>query len=139
MPTIVRFEEIQAWQEARVLTRDIYRLTSSGTFSKDFGLRDQIRKAAVSVMSNIAEGFDRQGSAEFRRFLAIAKGSAAEVKSQLYVARDLSYLGESDFSAAIQRADAISRMIGGLMSYLKDLPQAVPNSQTRNSQTRELK
>lgn len=139
MPTIVKFEDIQAWQEARALTRDIYRLTSCGSFAKDFGLRDQIRRAAVSIMCNIAEGFDRQGSAEFRRFLAIAKGSAAEVKTQLYVASDLSYISEADFAATCSRLDSVSRMIGGLMSYLKDLPKTGDNLQTRNSQTRNLR
>ncbi|MCL5102574.1 MAG: four helix bundle protein [Armatimonadetes bacterium] len=133
MPTIVRFEDIQAWQNARVLTRDIYKFTSSGDFAKDFGLRDQIRRAAVSIMSNIAEGFDRnQGPTEYRRFLAIAKGSAAEVKAQMYVASDLSYVSEEEFSSVQQQLDTVSRQIGGLMTYLKEIPAAKPI--TRNSQ-----
>jgi four helix bundle protein len=81
MARIERFEDIEAWQQARELTRAIYAVSNEGRFSRDFGLRDQIRRAAVSVMSNIAEGFERHGDTEFRRFLAIAKGSAGEVKA----------------------------------------------------------
>ena len=88
MATIQRFEEIEAWQVARELTRSVYECSKSGSFAKDFALRDQIRRAAISVMSNIAEGFERGGNAEFIQFLSIAKGSAAEVETQLYVALD---------------------------------------------------
>ena len=88
MSAIERFEDIDAWKRARALACDIYAATSSGEFARDYGLRDQIRRAAVSAMSNIAEGFERYGSIEFRRFLSIAKGSAGEVKSQLYIALD---------------------------------------------------
>ena len=93
------FEDLIAWQKARELTRQIYSLTNKGLFSKDFGLRDQIRRAAVSVMSNIAEGFDRGGRAEFHQFVVIAKGSCAEVRSQLYVARDAEYINKEKFEA----------------------------------------
>jgi four helix bundle protein len=79
MPTFRRFQEIEAWQKARELTRDLYALCGRGRFSKDFGLRDQIRRAAVSTMANIAEGFERDGTAEFIQFLAVAKSSAAEI------------------------------------------------------------
>ena len=81
MSTIVRFDEIQAWQTARELTRLVYRLSGQGVFAKDFGLRDQIRRAAVSVMSNIAEGFESQTQPQFVRYLALSKGSAGEVRS----------------------------------------------------------
>ncbi|MCA1795701.1 MAG: four helix bundle protein [Desulfotignum sp.] len=83
------FEGLVAWQKARELTRNIYQVTGEGDFARDFGLKDQIRRAAVSIMSNIAEGYDRGGRAEFHQFLVIAKGSCAEVRSQLYVAYDV--------------------------------------------------
>ncbi|MBM4037083.1 MAG: four helix bundle protein, partial [Planctomycetes bacterium] len=85
MGKIERFEDMDAWKKARELTRAIYQLTSAGGFSRDFGLRDQIRRAAVSVMSNIAEGFERGGDKEFHQFLAVAKGSCGELRCQLYV------------------------------------------------------
>lgn len=119
MSTIERFEDIQAWQEARVLTKLVYGLTSDGKWAKDYGLKDQVRRACVSIMSNIAECFERRGTAEFHRFLAIAKGSAAEVKSQMYVALDMDYIGEKPFTTAYQLADKAARLIGGLMNYLK--------------------
>ena len=84
-----RFEDLIAWQKARDLTKRIYSLTQQGGFERDYGLRDQIRRAAVSVMSNLAEGFDRAGRSEFHQFLVIAKGSSAEVRSHLYVALDV--------------------------------------------------
>ena len=83
MATIEKFEQIEAWQEARRLTHALYELTSEGKFARDFGLKDQIRRAAVSVMSNIAEGFERGGDKEFIQFLSLAKGSAGEIRSQL--------------------------------------------------------
>jgi four helix bundle protein len=94
MPAIMRFEEIEAWQTARELTKLIYAVTDEGRISRDFGLKDQIRRASVSVMSNIAEGFESQTQALFIRYLGIAKASAGEVRSQLYVTRDLNYLTE---------------------------------------------
>ena len=81
MATFKSFEDIEAWQRSRVLTTSIYKITSQGTFARDFGLRDQIRKASVSIMSNIAEGFERSGTGEFIQFLATAKGSAGEVSA----------------------------------------------------------
>ena len=119
MATFKKFEDINAWQQARELTREIYTVTSQGTFSKDFGLKDQIRRASVSIMSNIAEGFERSGTAEFSQFLATAKGSAGEVRSQLYVAFDQGYLSKEGFEALSSNATQISRMISGLMSYLR--------------------
>ena len=91
---ISRFEDLVAWQKARELTREIYRVTNTGRFGKDFALRDQIRRASVSVLSNLAEGFDRASRSEFHQFLVIAKGSCAEVRSQLYIAVDAGYLSE---------------------------------------------
>ena len=87
MATFKRVEDIEVWQRARVLTREIYRISNLGSFSKDFGLRDQIRRASVSIMSNIAEGFERSGSGEFAQFLSMAKGSSGEVRTQLYISR----------------------------------------------------
>lgn len=96
---IKRFEDIEAWQKARELTWAVCDCSKTGLFAKDFGLRDQIRRAAVSIMSNIAEGFERGGSAEFFQFLAIAKGSAGEVEAQLYVALDQGYITKDEFTS----------------------------------------
>ena len=116
---VERFEDLIAWQKARQLTRLVYQVTSRGNFGKDFGLRDQIRRSAISVMSNIAEGFDRAGRAEFHQFLVIAKGSSAEVRSQLYVAFDAGYLAESEFKDLFALADEISRIINGLRASVQ--------------------
>jgi four helix bundle protein len=109
-----RFEDLIAWQKTRVLTREIYIASNVGSFARDFGLRDQIRRAAVSVMSNIAEGHERSNPGDFHRFLSIAKGSNAEVRSQLYVALDVGYLESEEFQRLMTLADEISRIIGGL-------------------------
>ena len=109
-----KFEDLIAWQKARSLTREIYRVTSTGAFAKDFGLREQIRRASVSIMSNIAEGFERGGRIEFHRFLNIAKGSCAELRSQLYVAHDVDHLEEHLFSRLLGQAEEVARIIGGL-------------------------
>ena len=119
MATITRFEEIEAWKIARELTRDIYRITSSGAFAKDFGLCDQIRRAAVSIMSNIAEGFERDGNKEFCNFLSIAKASSGEVKSQLYIALDQNYISAEDFKAIYDRASENGRVTAGLINDLR--------------------
>ena len=110
---VERFEDLIAWQKARQLTAAIYRVTSKGDFSKDFGLRDQIRRASVSVMSNIAEGFDRVSRGEFHQFLVIAKASCAEVRSQLYIAQDVSYINQEIFNNVSNNASELSRIIGG--------------------------
>jgi four helix bundle protein len=120
MATFQSFEEIEAWQKARELTRKIYTVAKAGTFSRDFGLRDQICRASVSIMSNIAEGFDRSGTGEFMQFLAIAKGSAGEVKSQLYVAVDQNYISKETFDLLLALAAETGRLIGGLMNYLRN-------------------
>ncbi|MEW5978629.1 MAG: four helix bundle protein [Acidobacteriota bacterium] len=113
-----RFEELIAWQKARALTAEIYRVTSEGSFARDFGLRDQIRRACVSVMSNIAEGFERNRPGEFHQFLSIAKASCGEVRSQLYVALDAGYLSKEVFEALRSRAEEISRITGGLRASI---------------------
>jgi len=108
-----RFEDLAVWQKARELTNVVYVLTNDSQFARDFGLRDQIRKAAVSVMSNIAEGFERGGDAAFARFLAIAKGSCGEVRCQLYIARDQGYVAGAAFDHACTCAEEVSRMLQG--------------------------
>jgi four helix bundle protein len=120
MATFKRFEEIDCWKRARELTRAIYSVSSKSPFSRDFGLKDQIRRASVSVMSNIAEGFDRNGTAEFVQFLATAKASAAEVRCQLYVAIDQGYIPEAEFLKLNQLASETGKMVGGLMIYLRN-------------------
>lgn len=116
---VERFEDLIAWQKARQLTAEIYRITSQGEFAKDFGLRDQIRRAAVSVMSNIAEGFDRGSRGEFHQFLVVAKASCAEVRSQLYVAQDIGYIVQEVFSNLNSSTDELSRIIGGLRAAVQ--------------------
>jgi four helix bundle protein len=130
---ILRFEEILAWQKARELVREVYRMTNSSEgFKKDFGLKDQIRRAAVSSMSNIAEGFGRLGDREFANFLNIASGSVAEVQSQLYVALDLQYIDQRSFSAAYSLAEESSRLLTNFMKYLKNQSIKTPSIKTQS-------
>jgi four helix bundle protein len=119
MATFKKFEEIEAWKKARELTKEVYKVSNRTPFSKDFSLRDQIRRATISVMSNIAEGYDRSGTGEFIQFLATAKGSAAEVRCQLYVALDQSYIDDTQFDFISSLAADTANMIGGLMAYLR--------------------
>ena len=119
-----------AWQRARELTKQIYNVTRTGRFSKDFGLKDQIRRASVSVMSNIAEGFDRGGRTEFHRFLVIAKGSCAEVRSQLYIASDIGYIDKKYFNELYALISELSRIIGGLRSAVQKQIQKPAVSKT---------
>ena len=119
MATFKKFEEIECWKKARELTRRVYEITNRPAFARDFGLKHQIRRASVSVMSNIAEGYDRSGTAEFVHFLATAKGSAAEVRCQLYVAADQGYIREDHFNELNALASEVSRMLSGLMTYLR--------------------
>ena len=114
-----RFEDLEVWQAARLLVKDIYRATSAGEYSRDFGLRDQTRRAAVSGMSNIAEGFERDGNKELLQFLSLANGSCGEIRSQLYVAADQGYLSPEEAERQGKSAARISRMISGFMSYLR--------------------
>jgi four helix bundle protein len=111
---IVRFEDLVAWQKARSLTREIYQITRKAAFAKDFGLAGQIQRAAVSIMSNIAEGFERGGRGEFHQFLSTAKASCAEVRSQLYVAFDVGYLDPSTFNRLLTQAEEVGKIVGGL-------------------------
>lgn len=116
---VERFEDLIAWQKARQLTTAIYRITTQGEFAKDFGLRDQIRRAAVSVMSNIAEGFERGSRGEFHQFLVVAKASCAEVRSQLYVAQDVGYINQETFDTVNSSTSELSRIFGGLRAAVQ--------------------
>ena len=111
-------EDIEAWKRARDLSEAIYWVTREGAFARDYGLRDQIRRAAVSVLSNIAEGFERGSDKEFRRFLVIAKGSAGEVRAQLYVALDAGLISQEQFDDLSGRSREVSRLIAGFARYL---------------------
>jgi four helix bundle protein len=116
---IERFEDIKAWQEARVLSKIIYNAVKSDKgFSKDYKFSAQIQDAAVSAMSNIAEGFSRRTKKEFVQFLFIAKGSIAEVQSQLYVALDQGYIDQQRFQEIYSKSDEVARLTSGFISYL---------------------
>ena len=122
MSTIRRFEEIRAWQTARDLTRRIYEVSNQGTFARDYGLRDQLRRASVSIMSNIAEGFESDTQAQFIRFLGHAKASAGEVRAQLYVTLDVGYVEEDGFKTLFALAQKCSRQLSAFIAYLKRHP-----------------
>jgi four helix bundle protein len=116
--TITRFEEIEAWQTARLLAREVYLASGTGVFAKDYGLRDQMRRAAVSVLSNIAEGYESRTQALFIDYLGRAKGSAGEVRAQLYVALDAGYLDADQFARVSALAEQASRQIARFITYL---------------------
>jgi len=120
MATIERFEDIKAWQEGRKLARLVYDLTREGPISKDFGMRDQIRRAAVSVSSNIAEGFERSGNREFANFLWIAKGSSGETASQLYTLLDVGYITQEQFQSVYECARHCSYLIYRLLLAMRN-------------------
>ena len=119
MTKIERFEDIEAWKKTRILVGGIYQVTSDGRFTRDFGLRDQIRRASISIMLNIAEGFARRTDKEFAQFLFVAHGSLAEVQSALYIALDQKYLEKEAFNTLYDQCNEISRMISGLIKYLR--------------------
>lgn len=114
------FEELEVWQVSRKLCKEIYEITNQSGLSKDFALRDQIRRSAVSILSNISEGFERKGDKQFNYFLGVAKGSAGELRSQLYIALDLNYISEIEFEKLNTSVTSISKMIYGLMNYIKE-------------------
>ncbi len=132
MATIERFEDLDVWQTARALTNRVYEHTRQDPFAKDFGLRDQIQRAAVSVMSNIAEGFESRTQAVFIDLLGRARGSAAEVRSQLYIALDQAYIAQDQFDTTYDLAEKASGQIYRLMKYLDARPNA---SRVREDQT----
>lgn len=119
MWTFKRFEDIQAWQKAREAARLVYAMTSRGQFVRDFGLSNQIQRACVSVMANIAEGHGRRSDKEFANFLNVAHGSAAEAQSHLYVALDLGYINQDDFPRLYDLLDEVSRMTFNLTKHLR--------------------
>ncbi len=120
MNKINSFEDLKVWQSARELSKEVYVLTQSDRFSKDFSLKDQINRSAGSVMDNIAEGFERGGNKEFGQFLYIAKGSCGEVRSQLNRALDRTYIDNADFTTLNNKAIEISKQLSGFISYLKN-------------------
>lgn len=119
MNPIRRFEDLEAWKLSRILTGLIYNVSGTGDFDRDFGLRDQIRRAAVSIISNIADGFERDGDKEFLQFLSMAKGSCGEVGSQLHLALDRAYISAEQFAQLSNKAIELSRVISGLIKYLR--------------------
>lgn len=124
MASITRFEEIQAWQQARKLVCAIYELAANGPLKNDFGLRNQLCRAAVSSMSNVAEGFSRKSDKDFAHFLDIARGSAAEVQSLLYVALDIGYIAPGEFQCMYRATEETAALIGGFTSYLRTKSRA---------------
>ncbi|MBN1954951.1 MAG: four helix bundle protein [Anaerolineae bacterium] len=119
MAAIERFEEIQAWQKARALTRAVYTMSGRGAFAKDYRLCDQIHGSAISMMSNIAEGFDCDTDREFIRFLGYARRSATELQAQLYIALDRSYITQEEFQQIYAQATETKKLIGGFIRYLR--------------------
>src|ERR1041384_1616343 len=131
MSKVERFEDLIAWQKAR-LTRRVYELTRIGGWAKDFGLSSQIQRASVSIMSNIAEGFERNRHGEFHQFLSTAKASCAEVRSQLYVALDVGYLSDEEFKTVLAQAEEVGRIVGGLRASVQK-KQAAATLSTQHS------
>jgi len=119
MATIKRFEDLEVWKKARELDTIIFSLTKKGEFARDFELIKQVRRSSGSIMDNIAEGFERGGKGEFIQFLSISKGSAAELRSQNYRARDREYLTSEEFSSIHDRCEEIGKMLQGFMDYLQ--------------------
>lgn len=119
MPTVNRFEDLVAWQKSRAFAREIYILSQTGRFARDFGLSGQIQRAASSIMFNIAEGFERGSRAEFHQFLWIAKGSCAEVRSQLYLALDIGYISGEQFAVLQDNANEVARLVAGLRTAVQ--------------------
>lgn len=116
---IKHFEDLEVWKEARRLTREVYRITEDSRFSKDFGFKNQIQRASVSIMSNIAEGFERGGNQEFIQFLYVAKGSCGEARSQLYVTLDQGYVAQKECDELTKSFKRLSVMISNLIDYLR--------------------
>ncbi len=121
MATISRFEEIEVWQRARSLVKNLYFVSSSGTFIKDFSLKDQLRRSGISIMANIAEGFGRRSTKEFANFLNISHASTSEVQSHLYVALDQKYINKKVFQDLYNECEEISKMLLGFQNYLRKL------------------
>lgn len=114
-----KFEELNVWVKAKELSIMIYKVTNEEKINKDYGLKDQLRRASISIISNIAEGFERNGNKEFIQFLSLAKGSAGEIRAQLIIAYELQYISESNFTALNELVIEVSKMLSGLINYLK--------------------
>ena len=119
MPPAEKFEDLRVWQMARQIVSSVYRLSSVDGFSKDYALRDQIRRACISIPSNISEGFARRSNREFVQFLFIAKGSAAEVENQLYLALDQGYITQQEFNSVYEGLELLSKQLSKFITYLK--------------------
>lgn len=117
--SVKKFEELEVWIASKELAVLIYKATESDCFRRDYSLKDQIRRASISLVSNIAEGFERNGNKEFIQFLSIAKGSAGEIRAQLYVIMELGYIEQQEFETLNEKATAISKMLSGFINYLK--------------------
>ncbi|MFN3492050.1 MAG: four helix bundle protein [Anaerolineales bacterium] len=124
MANITGFEEIESWKVARELTNKVYAFTNQDGFNRDFGLRDQIRRACISIMSNIAEGFESRTDTQFINFLGMARASAGEVRSQLYIALDQKYISQEQFDNAFQLAQTCSRQVTNFIKYLEANPRS---------------
>ncbi len=128
---ITRFEDLKCWQQARKIVNGVYGVCSANGFDGDYSLMDQTKRAAVSIMANISEGFSRKGNKEFIQFLFIAKSSAAELQSHLYIALDQGYIGRSQFNDLYEEADKVQRQISNFVKYL--------NSATKSTKPSKLK
>ena len=117
--TFTRFEDINVWQKARAITKEIYQITGKQDFAKDYGLKDQLRRSTVSIMANIAEGHGRRSDKEFANFLNFSMGSIAETKSHLYISFDLKYISENEFTGLYEKTDELARMTFGLIKHLR--------------------
>lgn len=120
MATVERFEELEVWQAARDVVNAVYKASSNGAFARDYALRDQIRRAAISIPSNIAEGFSRHSNKEFIQFLFISKGSAAEVQSQLHTALDQEYILQGEFDRMYETLEIVAKQLSRFITYLKE-------------------
>ena len=119
MAVVRRFEDLEVWIAAKDASVMIYKITENESLRKDFGLKDQIRRASISVISNIAEGFERNGNKECIQFLSIAKGSAGEVRAQLYIIKELNFINEEEFVLLYEKVTQVSKMLSGFINYLK--------------------
>ena len=119
MSTIKSFEDLEAWQKARTLTRDVYKITQNQPWNTDFGLKNQTQRASVSIMANIAEGFGYKSDKQFLRYLDIARASVCEVQSLLYVALDAEYLDQANFDRMYEQTDSVIALVAGLQRYLR--------------------
>ena len=123
-----QLEDMEVWQAAKQVVTEVYRLTRDGALAKDYGFKDQLQRAAVSIMANVADGYERGGNRELIQSLYIAKGSAAQTRSLVHAAKDLGYLSEEQRSSMLERLVSIGRQLGGFIRYLEQGPKAMPTS-----------